>query len=241
MRTNYIIIILTAGIAVFSINGVFDIDSQQLRFTVIILSIFLMCFSMYEEYQKRDVFRYIKNFDTLVLKVGKKINKSNIYFAGTESKFVDADRLLQSTLFTDLNFQCKLYKGRILVDIDILDNSGKIIAMMRSNLWKVGGRQFDYNYDKNGLEILNEEGLICFQIYKYKDGISIGGIFYTPDGRYFTIMKPQFGPKHMRNSAGVFYIDTENSVNYNQFKIDYKKMVKPIFVFPTGYKKGKRV
>ena len=81
----------------------------------------------------------------------------------------------------DRNITMTLKDDSILVSADFRSFDGKIVAQIISNEWHINpNNYFDRNYDENGLEIIDQDGITKFQI-DYTDlyNIRIGGSFIS--------------------------------------------------------------
>jgi len=82
----------------------------------------------------------------------------------------------------------------IAVSTQVRDESGKIIAEIQRNEWKVRPSLYwDRNYNNNSLEIRDETGDVVLQIVALPDRIRIQGIWRDKSGEWLEMVKSSDG------------------------------------------------
>lgn len=86
-------------------------------------------------------------------------------------------------LFQDNELTIKMEEGQVKVSTLIRDRSGKVVADLVDNEWKVNlHNSFDRNYSRDALEVKDSSGDIVLQVKVLEDRIQFQGKFYGPDG-----------------------------------------------------------
>lgn len=120
-------------------------------------------------------------------KNSKNLPKNIILLIGTNKLLIDRDLLLRGdsinpillALAYDFPLFIKLSKdGNLLVSCTVRDLDGKIVANMINNEWEINPNNFfKRNYDENGLEVIDQDGITKLQIDFIDDSIlKIGGV-----------------------------------------------------------------
>jgi hypothetical protein len=130
-------------------------------------------------------------------------------------------------LSKDSNFKLEAEKGQLKITLLIRDRTGKAVAEIIRNEWKVNpNSSFDRNYTKNALEIKDLSGEIILQIRLIEDRIQLQGKFYRPDGSGVEIGKLDTDKNH---PGGIHFLgpDTPSTLK-----------IEPIFLYPSNQRLG---
>lgn len=118
--------------------------------------------------------------------------------------------------------------GKLLVDCNFRDLSGKIVAEMINNEWEINpNNYFQRNYDAYGVEVIDQEGISILQIdFVNNNTIKLGGV--------------------IRDSQSVYFISDTNMnawdirlINKTEI-INISKSIPKMFVYPAVNNLGKR-
>jgi hypothetical protein len=132
------------------------------------------------------------------------------------------DRLLKEN-----NFTLEVEKGQIKITLLIRDRTGKAVAEIVKNEWKVNpNSSFDRNFSKNALEVKDLSGEIIIQVRLIEDRIQLQGKFYHPDGSGVEI---GILSKDKNYPGGIHFLgpDTPSTLK-----------IEPIFVYPSDQHLG---
>ena len=79
-------------------------------------------------------------------------------------------------------FSVALFKKKLLLTTQLYDMHGNLLFQIKNGSWSVKkDRIFSLNYDKYGLEIMNNRGHIVLQIELEKNKILVSGVFFLED------------------------------------------------------------
>ena len=91
-------------------------------------------------------------------------------------------------LFDDSHLTVELEDGQLRVSTVIRDQTGKVVAELVKNEWKVNsGTAYDRNYSKDALEVRDASGEVVMQVRLVGDRVQFQGRFFDKDGRGVTI------------------------------------------------------
>lgn len=122
----------------------------------------------------------------------------------------------------------RLEKDKIYLSTKLLNSEGKLIVEIVENRWNINkNKVFSLNFDEKGLEIIDENGFVNFQIDINNSSFSIKMFFYRGNEVIFI------------NDSGI-NINKLNNENYDNF-IKLATSVKPIFRHYGGNFIGKRL
>jgi hypothetical protein len=141
--------------------------------------------------------------------------------------------------FKDINMvnlplALKVTNGGILVSCIFSNIAGKPVAQIFDNEWVINpNNYFQRNYDKNGLEVIDEDGITRFQI-DFRDiyNIKVGGVFADEENIYF-ILSPDKNGNPGLITTGLNYITKEKIKTI-------AKNVPYMFVYPSNKHFGER-
>jgi hypothetical protein len=129
----------------------------------------------------------------------------------------------------DRNVTITLKNESILISADFRSLDGKIVAQITDNEWQINpNNYFDRNYDENGLEIIDQDGITKFQI-DYTDlyNIRIGGSFISNGSLY------AFFPSGQSLFLGLKGRSKEELIRITD-------SIKTLFLYPSKNNFGKR-
>lgn len=73
--------------------------------------------------------------------------------------------------------------GKLQLHAIIRNRNGDIVATIFGNQFRVNPETiFDYNYDRNAIEVIDEYGDVILQVQMEEDGVLFCGKFYRKDG-----------------------------------------------------------
>lgn len=113
--------------------------------------------------------------------------KGFVYFSGS-NKYIIGERKLEMGLnlsmfanWFDVFLQKKEHE--LLITTKVVNKQGELILDISKSQWALDkSKTFSINYDKKGLEIIDNNGLIIFQIILKDERIEASGIRYLPEG-----------------------------------------------------------
>jgi hypothetical protein len=121
--------------------------------------------------------------------------------------------------------------GHIEVSTDIRDTSGKLVARINNNEWKLRpSLLWDRNYTDTALEVMDDTGNVVLQIVVLPDRIQIQGIWRSESGRCTEIANDP-RPEHA-GGARIFLPPLEQCRSGSLIKIE------PIFLYPSERHRG---
>lgn len=135
-------------------------------------------------------------------------------------------------------FVLKTEEGQIKLSMMIRDRTGKIVAEIDKNEWKVNpNNSFDRNYSKNALEVKDSYGDIILQVRLLKDRVQLQAKFYGRIGGYPNIKNchgVEIGiDKSKENHPGVIHFLGPDAPSRLKFE--------PIFKYPSDHHLGEFV
>jgi len=122
----------------------------------------------------------------------------------------------------------------LLVNTTILDPTGKVIAKIEENNWKVNQNLiFDRSFDDHSFEVINEYDKVVLQVLLHNNVVAFSAIMHTKDGDVVCILKPKLFEKTAMSLITI----GEPSVYdiYNRLPEDDKTLnIEPIFKYPSN-------
>lgn len=119
------------------------------------------------------------------------------------------------------------HRSEYAVTVAIRDQSGKIIAEIVQNNWKLRpSLLWDRNYNASAIEVRGEDGAVVLQIRVLSDRIQLQGIWHTHTGKFFEIVKSPDSTRPM----GIIIWDPKKRVT-----------IKAIFRYPSDQYLGEVV
>jgi hypothetical protein len=92
--------------------------------------------------------------------------------------------------FDDSHLTVELEDGQLKVSTVIRDQTGKVVAELAKNEWKVNSATaYDRNYSKDALEVRDATGEVVMQVRFVGDRVQFQGRFFDKTGRGVTIAK----------------------------------------------------
>lgn len=83
----------------------------------------------------------------------------------------------------EMNSFFRIEDGKILVDIDVRDKKGALVARVKNNEWAVSNEAFDRNFDEKHFEVFDKfENKPMLQIMFVDNVIILNGVFYDSNG-----------------------------------------------------------
>ena len=82
---------------------------------------------------------------------------------------------------------CWIEDGRIMLDFDIKDSRGNVIASIKPEGWKIYSSQIDYNNDQNGFEVIRGDGKVIFQIELKGNVVVSNGVIYVNGSKSYLV------------------------------------------------------
>lgn len=143
---------------------------------------------------------------------------SNLFV--TSAKVLNDD-ILSHFIFPwpKMNASIRRKNDKLLVDIDIKNKNGAIVAKLINNEWVISDEALDRNYDDEHFEVFDKyEDVPVLQIMLLENVVVLNGVFYTKEGQ-----------KHVATAEGLFINPQE----------PLKKLISPWFEYPSAEYPGK--
>jgi hypothetical protein len=134
------------------------------------------------------------------------------------TKLISSDRAQPVfKFFKNSELRLELVDGQLKVSTKIMDQSGKLVAELIRNEWKVAPppQTWDRNYSDDALEVRDARGQIALQVKVLADRIQIQGEWWGDDIHGFRLVKNSlliFGPN---------------------FRPPQEPEIEPMFVYPS--------
>ena len=175
------------------------------------------------------------------LKVGSILDKSLLQ-VGKGVQFGSSGMIFrtnkpQSTpivkIFDNSDLTVETVNGKIAVSNKIFDASGKLVAEIRRNEWKVAPSPltWDRNYNKNALEVRSPSGDVVLQVKLLPDVVQIQGEWYGSRGNGIRIVEST-------NLSGMSVV---SFVHLPETTSSPGPKIAPIFVYPSDGHLGQLV
>ncbi|WP_342086444.1 hypothetical protein [Dyadobacter sp. OTU695] len=121
----------------------------------------------------------------------------------------------------------KEINGQLFVSFIVRNKRGEIVAEMTENEWELNEKNYyKRNYDKSALEVIDDKGMVIFQIEVLSDRIKMQGKLFTGAGRGIAFYSRKDG------GAAIQGID---SISVDSILID------PMFKYPSSKFFGIRI
>jgi hypothetical protein len=118
----------------------------------------------------------------------------------------------------------RLANGNVAVTTTVRDPSGKIIAEIVRNDWKLRpSLLWDRNFNASAVEVRGETGEVILQVRALPDRIQLQGIWHSATGRFFELVRSP-DPNH---AGGLAILRPEQRVR-----------IKPLFRYPSDQHLG---
>lgn len=118
----------------------------------------------------------------------------------------------------------RLANGNVAITTTIRDPSGKIVAEIVRNDWKLRpSLLWDRNFNASAVEVRGETGEVVLQVRALPDRIQLQGIWHTRTGQFFELVKSP----GLKRPNGVMIIHPQN-----------RRTIEPIFRYPSDQHLG---
>lgn len=131
----------------------------------------------------------------------------------------------------DTNLTIIREQGRVKVSVSIRDKTGRLVAELLKNEWKVNPQNaWDRNYTTDALEVRDPTGDVVLQARALTDRIQLQAKFYDSNGRGFAFGKV-LGPQGW--GGGLEFTGPANP--------NLRMKIEPMFKYPSDSHFGERV
>jgi hypothetical protein len=92
-------------------------------------------------------------------------------------------------MFQESQLTLERYGRQLLVSSKLRDKTGRLVAEIIRNEWKVSPLAWDRNYRTDALEVLDPEGHVALQVRLMPDRVQIQGQWYGPNGEVMRLAR----------------------------------------------------
>jgi hypothetical protein len=202
---------------------------------IVVLSIICICVVAYNAVQKIMQDRLIENIYKTIgeIKYNKNVRFPALSIGGAEGGLFNPNGPLEFKTQDGKTFFCVYtIENKLFVNAIIRDLSGKIIAVIYNNEWKIYDKNnFEYNNDETGFEVVsNGERVVYFQVELKAGKANVSGLFLDETARGWCL----FWDRRQRWGAISSVINGRMVENCMEFNL-------PIFKYPRERYLGIRV
>lgn len=94
-------------------------------------------------------------------------------------KALQSEINLISNSANDPVLKISLKGNEFLITTKIYDSNQNLIVDIKNNQWAIGGDYFSRNFDKNSIELIDNKGVLVFQLSIHEDIIIIKGVLFN--------------------------------------------------------------
>lgn len=145
--------------------------------------------------------------------------------------------------FKGIYFTAKMEGGKINVNTNLLDASGKVIAILKNNEWILNYpvNVFDRNFNDTSLEVVDHFDRVIFQIDISGNNLFFRGFFNRPDSLVAGILTHNSKSISDKKSLGFICLFHKRTYKYMIEKEESPMIIPRMFNYPSSLHKGQRV